>query len=71
MKEKAAVLIGNVGVSDTVLFRALMDGRLFSGMLPFELPSSMESVREQHSAAPHDSDKPLYPTGFGLLYAWV
>lgn len=71
MQEKTAVLSGNVGVSDSVLLRALMDGHPFSGMLLFELPSSIESVREQHSAAPHDSGKPLYPTGFGLLYAWV
>lgn len=67
VKEKASVLIGNFGVSDMVLLRALTDGHPFSGKLPFELPSSMESVRKQHSAAPHDSEKPLYPTGFGLL----
>lgn len=66
VKEKASVLVGNFGVSDAVLFRALTDGHPFSGSLPFELPSSMESVLKQHSASPHDSEAPLYPSGFGL-----
>jgi len=66
VKEKASVLIGNFGISDDQLLRALMDGRPFSGKLPFELPSSMESVLKQHSASPQDSETPLYPTGFGL-----
>ncbi|RRZ88504.1 glycoside hydrolase family 3 protein [Erwinia sp. 198] len=66
IKEKASILIGNFGVSDEILFRALTDGRPFSGSLPFEIPSSEESVLKQHPASPHDSVSPLYPTGFGL-----
>lgn len=63
---KASVLIGNFGVSDAVLFGALTDGKPFTAKLPFELPSSMASVLKQHPASPQDSEKPLYPTGYGL-----
>lgn len=66
VKEKAAILIGNFGVSDEVLFRTLTEGRPFSGSLPFEIPSSEENGLKQHPASPHDSVSPLYPTGFGL-----
>ncbi|WP_034913844.1 glycoside hydrolase family 3 N-terminal domain-containing protein [Erwinia sp. 9145] len=66
LRDKASVLIGNFGVSDTVLFTALMDGAAFSGKLPFELPSSMESVLKQHSDRAADSEHPLYTLGFGL-----
>jgi hypothetical protein len=38
------------------------------GRLPFELPSSMEAVRQQKEDLPHDSKDPLYPFGFGLRY---
>lgn len=66
LAERATVLIGNFGVSDAVLFGALTDGQPFTAKLPFELPSSMASVLKQHPATPQDSEKPLYPTGFGL-----
>ncbi|HYA99145.1 MAG TPA: hypothetical protein VED37_02890 [Ktedonobacteraceae bacterium] len=39
-----------------------------AGTLPFELPSSMEAVRKQKEDVPYDSEKPLFPFGFGLQY---
>lgn len=66
LAEQASVLIGNFGVSDGVLLGALTDGQPFTAKLPFELPSSMASVLKQHPASPQDSEKPLYPTGYGL-----
>jgi beta-glucosidase len=38
------------------------------GRLPFELPSSMEAVRNQLEDVPYDSENPLFPYGFGLSY---
>jgi len=38
------------------------------GKLPFELPSSMEAVRNQKEDVPFDSQDPLFKFGFGLTY---
>ena len=38
------------------------------GKLPFELPSSMEAVRNQKEDVPYDSSDPLFEFGFGLTY---
>jgi beta-glucosidase len=38
------------------------------GKLPFEMPSSMEAVRNQKEDMPYDSVNPLFPFGFGLNY---
>jgi beta-glucosidase len=48
-------------VLDVICGKAKPEGRL-----PFELPSSMEAVRQQKPDAPYDSKNPLYPFGFGL-----
>ncbi|MGV8925549.1 MAG: glycoside hydrolase family 3 protein [Ewingella sp.] len=66
VKEKAKAIVGNFGVSDTVLFTRLTSGEAFTGKLPFELPSSMAAIRKQKSDMPHDSESPLYEIGFGL-----
>jgi len=39
-----------------------------AGKLPFELPSSMEAVRNQKEDVPFDSRDPLFKFGFGLTY---
>jgi beta-glucosidase len=49
---------------DAIFGRARPEGKL-----PFELPSSMEAVRNQKEDVPSDSEAPLYPFGFGLAYA--
>ena len=66
VKDKAKVIIGNFGVSDTVLFTRLTSTEAYTGKLPFELPSSEEAVLRQQSDMPHDSENPLFDIGFGL-----
>jgi hypothetical protein len=59
---------GAFGISDEPLL-ALITGKLSPGAhLPFELPSSVEAVKQQKSDLPHDSQSPLFPLGFGLHY---
>ncbi|GAH61218.1 unnamed protein product [marine sediment metagenome] len=36
--------------------------------MPFELPSSMEAVKNQNEDVPYDSKDPLFPFGFGLTF---
>lgn len=63
--EDADIVIGNFGVSDEAFVESLIGTLPIEGRLPFELPSSMTAVEAQHSAIPDDSDKPLFPFGFG------
>lgn len=64
--EKSAALIGNFGASDEALFAMIFGKQNFQARLPFELPSSMDAVRRQKEDVPYDSEKPLYPYGYGL-----
>jgi beta-glucosidase len=64
----ATALLGGFGISDEPLL-ALITGKVSpGGHLPFELPSSVEAVKQQKSDLPHDSQSPLFPFGFGLHY---
>jgi beta-glucosidase len=64
----ATVLLGDFGISDEPLI-ALVTGKVSpGGRLPFELPSSVEAVKQQKSDLPHDSQSPLFSFGFGLHY---
>jgi beta-glucosidase len=68
VRSLATALLGSFGISDEPLL-ALITGKLSPGAhLPFELPSSMEAVKQQKSDLPHDSQSPLFPFGFGLHY---
>ncbi|MCI0523681.1 MAG: glycoside hydrolase family 3 protein, partial [Acidobacteria bacterium] len=69
VKDKAAALLGNFGVSDAALFDVLTGKASPQGRLPFELPSSMEEVKAQAEDTPHDTKTPLYKFGYGLTYA--
>ena len=60
----AKTLIAEFGVSDGALFDALSGKVPPVGRLPFELPRSMEAVRQQQPDVPHDSKAPLYPIGY-------
>jgi beta-glucosidase len=68
VKDKAAALLGNFGVSDPALFDVLTGKAAPQGRLPFELPSSMEEVEAQAEDAPYDTKSPLYKFGFGLSF---
>jgi beta-glucosidase len=66
-RESAAVL-AHFGVTDEALLDVLTGVHPPSGKLPFELPSSMESVRAQKEDVPRDSRDPLFPYGHGITY---
>ncbi|MBV9444220.1 MAG: hypothetical protein JO217_16170 [Acidobacteriaceae bacterium] len=66
VKDKAAVLYADFGISDDALLDVLAGKTKAAGHLPFELPSSMEAVAAQKSDVPHDSARPLYPYGYAL-----
>lgn len=64
----SAGLLATFGVSDEALFGMLTGNFAPTGRLPFELPLSMEAVRNQLEDLPHDSKDPLFPFGHGLTY---
>jgi beta-glucosidase len=64
----AKALLGEYGADDTAVLNVIFGKARPQGKLPFELPSSMEAVRNQKADVPHDSENPLYPFGFGLSY---
>lgn len=53
---------------DNALFDVLFGKFNPVGKLPFEVPSSMQAVREQLEDVPFDSKDPAFPFGFGLSY---
>ena len=65
----ARALLADFGASDTAVLDVLYGRAQPEGKLPFELPSSMDAVRRQKEDLPYDSEEPLYPFGFGLVYA--
>ncbi len=66
--DKSAALIANYGASDEALLDVLFGKAKPEGKLPFELPSSMEAVKNQKEDVPYDSEDPLFSFGFGLSY---
>ena len=64
----AQALLANYGASDAAVLDVIFGKAQPEGKLPFELPSSMEAVRDQLTDVPYDSKDPLYPFGFGLNY---
>lgn len=61
-------LIADFDSSDEILFELLFGQFAPSGKLPFELPASVEAVKQQKEDVPYDSPNPLYPFGAGLGY---
>ncbi len=61
-------LFGEYGASDEAVLDVVFGKANPRGKLPFELPSSMDAVRNQKPDVPYDSEQPLYPFGFGLSY---
>lgn len=61
-------LLANFGASDEALLDVIFGKVNPSAKLPFEMPSSMEAVRNQKEDVPYDSENPLFPFGFGLSY---
>lgn len=61
-------LLANFGANDDALLDVIFGKVNPMAKLPFELPSSMDAVRNQKEDVPYDSEKPLFPYGFGLTY---
>jgi beta-glucosidase len=68
ISEVAKALLADYGANDTVVLDVIFGRAKPEGKLPFELPSSMEAVRNQKTDVPYDSKNPLYEFGFGLSY---
>ena len=66
--QAAKALICDYGASDRNLCEVLFGQAAPMGKLPFELPSSMEAVRNQLTDVPYDSQDPLFAFGFGMSY---
>ncbi|MDF1676961.1 MAG: glycoside hydrolase family 3 N-terminal domain-containing protein [Vicingaceae bacterium] len=64
----ATALIANYGASDKSVCEVLFGNSSPQGKLPFELPSSMQAVKNQKTDVPYDSENPLFKFGFGLEY---
>jgi beta-glucosidase len=69
VKPLVAAMFGDFGISDEALLDVIAGKAQPEGRLPFELPSSMQAVRQQKSDMPFDSREPLYPYGHGLRYS--
>jgi beta-glucosidase len=64
----AQALLVEYGASDEAVLDVIFGKAKLEGKLPFELPFSMDAVRNQKADVPYDSEDPLYPFGFGLAY---
>jgi beta-glucosidase len=65
---QSGALLGEFGASDEAVLEVIFGRFSPGGKLPFELPSSMEAVRQQYPDVPYDSVNPLFRFGDGLSY---
>ncbi len=65
---KASGLLADFGAYDDAVLDVVFGKFNPTAQMPFELPSSMESVKKQKEDLPYDSEKPLFPFGWGLRY---
>ena len=68
IKEFSSGLIGTFGVLDQIIFEGVYGKFNPSGKLPFEVPSSMDSVLNQKEDLPDDTLDPTYEFGYGISY---
>ena len=66
--EKAAGILCEFGAKETIILEAIFGAFSPSGKLPFDLPRSMDAVRNQRCDVPFDTADPLYRFGFGMQY---
>ena len=64
--ESCAGLLANFGAGDSAVLDIIFGRFKPAAKLPFELPSSMDAVRQQRPDVPRDSENPLFEYGFGL-----
>lgn len=65
---QAAALMVNYGSSEHAFLDALFGDAAPEGKLPFDLPRSMEAVRNSREDVPFDTENPLFRFGHGLKY---
>jgi len=68
LDESAAAIIGNFSAEQGIVLEAIFGEFKPTGKLPFELPRSMEAVKNQFEDVPYDSKDPVYKFGHGLTY---
>lgn len=68
LDENAAAIIGNFSAEQSIVLEAIFGEFKPTGKLPFEMPRSMEAVRNQFEDVPYDSKDPVYKFGHGLTY---
>ena len=66
--EHSSGLLADFGAGDDAVLDVVFGNFSPNAKMPFELPSSMEAVEKQKEDLPHDSEKPLFPFGWGLQY---
>jgi beta-glucosidase len=67
--DQVAAVFAHFGSSDAALLDVIFGRAPAAGKLPFDLPSSMQAVRDQKEDVPFDAKNPLFKFGFGLSYA--
>jgi beta-glucosidase len=68
INQHSKAMIADFSSQDDIILDLIFGKFKPTGMLPFELPSSMEAVNSQKDDLPYDSKNPLYQFGFGLGY---
>ncbi len=61
-------LLCEFGATDDAVLDIIFGKFSPTAKLPFEVPSSMESVKNQKEDVPYDSEKPIFEFGHGLSY---
>ncbi|HWU31095.1 MAG TPA: glycoside hydrolase family 3 N-terminal domain-containing protein [Microbacterium sp.] len=66
MTDSSTMLIGDFGAADAVVLDAFRGIAPLTGILPFDIPSSMAAVEASREDVPFDTADPLFRHGFGL-----
>lgn len=66
--ENAVGLLCDFGAYDNAVLDIIFGEFNPTAKLPFELPCSMEAVKNQKEDVPYDSENPVFEFGFGLNY---
>jgi beta-glucosidase len=61
-------IIADFQVQENILLEMIYGKFSPTGKLPFEIPSSIEAVKDQREDLPYDSVNPLFKFGHGLNY---
>ncbi len=65
---ESRALIADFHCQDEIIMELIFGKFHPAGKLPFELPSSVQAVKNQKEDVPFDSENPIYPFGFGITY---